>query len=112
LRLLYGEGALIAILAPIVVFLLGLIGSVFNMFFLIFILLGAWTLFYSFLFLDQNQRMYYLSWGLILAGISAAFITRIQYAIALIIAAIVAAILINAATRRDNRKTNVVGMKT
>ena len=105
MRLAYGEGALVAILAPIIAALFGLI-TVYETFFLIFLLFGAWTILSSFIFVVQNQRIYYLSWGLVLACISSAFITKIQYALALILIAVIAVLFVNAFTRSRSRSSS------
>jgi len=47
---------------------------------------------------------------LILASISSAFIIRIEYAIALVLVAIIAALLINVATRRNSTKAGDMRM--
>lgn len=109
MRLAYGEGVIIAILAPIIVFLLG-IGKItpLQTLFLIFLLFGLWTLIAAFTLMAQKDRIYYFTWGLILASISSAFITHIQYAIALILLAIVVSLLVNVATRRNQPKTSSV----
>jgi len=109
LRLAYGEGVVIAILAPIIVFLLG-IGKItaLQTLFLIFLLFGVWTLIAAFTLVGQKDRIYYFSWGLILASISSAFITHIEYAIALILLAIVVSLLVNVATRKSTPKTSNV----
>jgi len=104
MRLAYGEGFLVAILAPVVVYLFGQVNPK-DTFFLIFLLTGAWTIFYSFVFLKQNERIYYLSWGLVLASVSTAFVALFQYALALILVAIIAVIFVNAATKRKSPKS-------
>lgn len=109
MRLAYGEGVIVAILAPIIVFLFG-IGKItpLQTAFLVFLLLGVWTLIAAFALMAQKDRIYYFTWGLILASISSAFITHIQYAIALILLAIVVALFVNVATRRNPPKSSSV----
>ncbi len=107
MKLAYGEGVLVAILAPFVVLLFGKI-NLFETFFLIFALLGVWTLVSAFTLAIAHDRFFYVAWGLILASFSSAFITRIQYAVALIILAIIASILINVATRKNQPKKSQV----
>jgi len=108
LRLAYGEGVLVAILAPFIVLLFGKI-TVLQTFFAVFLLLGLWTLVSAFLLMAVKDRIFYITWGLILSGISSAFIIHIQYAVAFILIAILAALVINVATRRNPPKPQ--GMK-
>jgi hypothetical protein len=107
LRLAYGEGVIIAVLAPFVVLLFGKI-TVLQTFFSVFALVGLWTVLSAFILMGQKNRIFYLSWGLILLGLSSAFITHLQYAIALILIAIMASLLINVATRKNYPKTTSV----
>ena len=108
MRLAYGEGVIVAILAPFIVLLFGKI-TVLQTFFAVFLLLGLWTLVSAFLLMALKDRIYYITWGLILSCFSSAFIIHIQYAIALILIAIIAALLINVATRKNPPKAQ--GMK-
>jgi hypothetical protein len=107
MRLAYGEGVIIAVLAPLVVLLIGKI-TVLQSLFAIFALMGLWTLVSAFILMAEKERMYYLAWGLILASFSSAFIAPLQYAAALILVAIIAALLINVATRKNSPKTTNV----
>ena len=104
MRLAYGEGVIIAILAPLVVLLIGKI-TVLQTFFAIFALLGLWTLVSAFILMAEKDRMVYIAWGLILGSFSSAFIAPLQYAVALILVAIIAALLINVASRKNPQKT-------
>ncbi|HYB04040.1 MAG TPA: hypothetical protein VED17_06240 [Nitrososphaerales archaeon] len=107
MRLAYGEGVIVAILAPFIVLLFGKI-TVLQTFFAVFLLLGLWTLVSAFLLMALKDRIYYITWGMILSCLSTAFIIHIQYAIALILIAIIAALLINVATRKNPPKTQGV----
>jgi uncharacterized membrane protein YhaH (DUF805 family) len=109
MRLAYGEGVLVAILAPFVIYLIGKI-NLSETFFLIFALLGVWTLVSAFTLVTEHDRFLYIAWGLILASFSSVFITLIQYAVALIILAIIASILINVPTRKSQLKKNQVNI--
>ena len=111
MRLAYWEGILLAILAPVIAALFQLV-TVFQAFFLIFLLMGAWTVLSSFILMGQNERIYYLSWGLVLACVSSAFITRLQYSVALILIAVIAVLFVNAYTRgRTRGSATQVGAK-
>jgi hypothetical protein len=108
MRLAYGEGVIVAILAPFIVLLFGKI-TVLQTFFAVFLLVGLWTLVSAFLLMALKDRIYYITWGLILSSFSSTFIIHIQYAVALILIAIIAALLINVATRKNPPKA--LGMK-
>jgi hypothetical protein len=107
MRLAYGEGVILAILAPFVVLLFGKI-SILQTFFAVFFLVGVWTLISAFILMREKDRTYYLTWGLIIASLSSAFIVHIQYAVALILIAIIAALLYNVATRKESPKASSV----
>jgi hypothetical protein len=95
-RISYGAGAIIAILAPFVIYFLKLqdLGLTF---FEVFALLGLWTLVCSFFF-DEERKMY-LVIGILLAFISSVFVISITYAIALIIVAVIIDVVVVSATR-------------
>jgi len=100
MRLAYGEGVLVAILVPFIVYLLG-IGrfTLPETLFSVFALVGLWTVISAFVLMRERDRVYYFTWGLIILSISSAFVVHIQYAIALILIAIIVALLYNVATR-------------
>jgi len=100
MRLAYGEGIILAVLAPFVVFLFTKI-TLFETLFSVFALVGLWTLISAFVLMGERARIYYLTWGLIILSISSAFITHIQYAIGFVLIAIIAALLINVSTRKN-----------
>jgi len=104
MRLAYGEGAIIAILAPFVVYLFGKI-TILQTFFAVFALFGLWTLISAFLLMAAKDRIFYITWGLIALSISSAFIIHIEYAIALFLIAIIASLLINVTSRKNPKKT-------
>lgn len=100
MRLAYGEGVILAVLVPFVVYLFGKI-TILQTFFSVFALIGLWTLISALILMGARERIYYLTWGLILLSISSAFVTRIQYAVAFILLAIIASLLINVTTRKS-----------
>ncbi len=104
MRLAYGEGAIIAILAPFIVYLFGKI-TLLQTFFSVFALFGLWTIISAFMLMRTKERIFYITWGLIALSISSAFVVHIQYAIALFLIAVIASLLINVATRKSPRKT-------
>ena len=109
MRLAYGEGLVLAILAPFVVYLLG-IGRItlFETLFSVFALIGIWTILSAFLLVSFSERIYYVTWGLVILSVSSAFIVHIQYAIALILIAIIASLLINVSTRKNRMQVTSV----
>ena len=110
MRLAYGEGLVLAILAPFVLYLLG-IGRItlLETLFSVFALIGIWTILSAFLLVSFSERIYYVTWGLVILSVSSAFIVHIQYAIALILLAIIASLLINVSTRKN--RTRVTSVK-
>jgi hypothetical protein len=109
MKLAYGEGVLVAILAPFVVYLFGKI-NLSETFFLIFALLGIWTLVSAFTILVGHERFFYIAWGLILVSFSTVFVTEIQYAAGLVILAVIVALLINVVTRKNQPRKSKVSM--
>ncbi|MDA4130991.1 MAG: hypothetical protein OK457_09490 [Thaumarchaeota archaeon] len=108
MRLAYVEGITFAILIPMVLYLVEIL-SLSEALSVIFLGAGAWTLVSAFAFFGSIQRMYYVAWGLILVSVSSFFVTKVQYATALIIVAVIAAIAINIATRNGvQRKAQTV----
>lgn len=109
MRLAYGEGVLVAILVPFIVYLLG-IGkfTILETLFSVFALVGLWTIISAFVLMRERDRVYFFTWGLIVLSISSAFVVHIQYSIALILIAIIAALLFNVATRdRSTRSPKI-----
>ena len=92
-RIAYGEGVVIALLLPLVFFLIGLTNLYFALF-LIVLLLGLWTIVSSFLLARREELKVYLTWGLILSCASSIFVVSIAYAIALILVAIIASVFV------------------
>ena len=100
MRLAYGEGIILAVLAPFVVYLFSKI-TIFETLFSVFALVGMWTLISAFILMGERERIFYLTWGLIVLSISSAFITKLQYAVGFVLIAIIAALLINVSTRKS-----------
>ncbi len=96
--LLYGEGSAIAIIAPFVALLLGVL-TIRSTLFLSLLLFGLWTVAYALAFADSTQRFYYVSWGLILMVISSVFMTALNYTAALILLVVIALIIYFASAR-------------
>ncbi len=93
MRLSWEIGAVVAVLVSAAAGLLGLeLQAVIT---LILLLVGLWTLFAAFFIVDKKDRNYYTGWGVVIAGLSLSYFVKLQYALALIILAIVAVIIIN-----------------
>jgi hypothetical protein len=104
MKIAYGEGMILAVLVPVVIYLLGAL-SLPRTAFLFFVLAGAWTIVSAFAFGKNTERLLYVAWGLILAilaSLSSYFVIQLQYAVALTIVAVIASILTNIASRRNN----------
>jgi hypothetical protein len=101
MKIAYGEGMILAILVPVVIYLLGVL-SLPRTFFLFFVLAGAWTIVSAFAFGKNAERILYVAWGLILASLSSYFVIQLQYAVALTILAMIASILLSISFRRNN----------
>ncbi len=101
MKLAYGEGIVIVILAPVVVYLIGLV-NLSQMFFLIFALFGIWTIASAFLLSRGNERLYYLEWGIVIAALSTAFIIALAYSAALVLVAIIGVIIYSATQRKQS----------
>ena len=99
MRLAYGEGALIAILAPVVVYLFGIINLT-QMLFFAFALFGIWTMLSAFLIVTEREKQYYFEWGLVITAVSTALIIPLPYATALVLVAVIGVIVYSASRRK------------
>lgn len=90
----YGLGILVIVLLTAAVALLGLLGlqGAVSMGLL---LAGLWTIAAAFLIVATQERSYYAGWGIIIAGLSLSYFIPIQYALAVILIAIVGLIVVS-----------------
>ncbi len=93
MKLSWEVGATVAVLVSVAAGLVGL--SLQGTITLILLLVGLWTLFSAFFIVEKKDRNYYAGWGVVIAGLSLSYFVKLQYALALIILAIVALIIIN-----------------
>jgi hypothetical protein len=93
MRIAYGEGIVVAILLPVVLFLFGLVRIYFSLF-LIVLLFGLWTIVASFLLVRREELRPYLTWGLILSCASSIFVISLAYAIAIILVGVIASVFV------------------
>lgn len=99
MRLAYGEGVVIAILAPVVVYLIGIIDLT-QLLFFTFALFGVWTMVSAFLLVSERERLYYFEWGLVIAAVSTALVIPLAYATALVLVAVIGVIVYSAFQRK------------
>ncbi|MHB1869164.1 MAG: hypothetical protein ACYCPP_09505 [Nitrososphaerales archaeon] len=98
MRIAYGEGVVVAILLPFVLFFLGQVTTLVT-FFLVFLFFGVWSIVSSVVLAKKQERNIYLTWGLILSCASTIFVISISYAIALTLISIIASLFIFVAAR-------------
>jgi hypothetical protein len=96
LRISYTAGFVVVILAPFILYFIRAL-SLNETFFLIFLLLGAWTIAESFAFTEIIERKRYLISGIILGFLSPSFIIQFTYGVAFIIVGIILAVVIASA---------------
>lgn len=88
-----GTGIGLAVLIGLVAYLLGF--SFDNTIALILLLAGLWTLVFGLLLADKDSRLYFSGWGVVVAIISSFVVIPLNYALALILIAIIAMIVIS-----------------
>lgn len=115
MRPLFGEVAAILIIAPFIALLVGILDLRYTLF-LSVILFALWTLISGLALVDSRQKIYYISWGLLVASLSTGLIAPPQYAAALILASVIIIILYAALSRNQKReetkKTVTLGDKS
>ena len=90
----WGVGVIAAILLSAAVYLLNIV-TLQGMVSLILLLTGLWTILSAFVIVERKDRNYYSGWGVVIAALSLSYVIQFQYALALILLAIVALIVIN-----------------
>ena len=103
MRIAYGEGCLVAILLPFVLFFLGLV-NIAQTIFLVLALFGLWTIVSGFVLANYDERNYFVTSGIVLTCVSTLFVIQVTYAIALILIGLIASIFIYASTRGSTSK--------
>jgi hypothetical protein len=98
----WGVGAVIAVLLPAAAYLFNLAGLS-QMFSLILLFLGLWTLVSAFSLVETGDRYYYAGWGVVMAALSLFYYIPVNYAFGLILLAIVALILLNVYVGRSGK---------
>ncbi|MDE1853813.1 MAG: hypothetical protein KGI38_08725 [Thaumarchaeota archaeon] len=89
----WGIGIVVAVLVSIAVGLLGLV-SLSGFVSLVLVLIGLWTIVSAFAFVERKDRTFYAGWGIVITGLSLGYVIPLQYALALILLAVVVLILV------------------
>jgi FtsH-binding integral membrane protein len=100
MRLLYGEGVLVAVLAPLVLLLVGAINPLQTLF-LGGVLFGLWTVAFAIAWAGAGQKIYYLGWGIVVAALATIAEIPVRYSLAIVIVAIIGLIVYSAVTRKS-----------
>lgn len=95
----YGAGVVVAVLASFAAFLFGVVDYK-GLLSLLLLLVGLWTVVAAVTVVLPAERMYYASWGVILAVLSATYFVRLRYALGLVLVAVIVLILISIYGRR------------
>lgn len=104
MRISYGAGVVVIILAPFVLFFIAAL-DIDQTLFLILLLFGCWTVAESFALPNGVDRKMYFVSGVILAFASPSFIIPFSYGIALILVGVIIAAVIAGTTRSDPQRT-------
>ena len=99
LKISFGAGVIVAILAPLVIYFLGL-ESIFYALFEVFLLVGLWLLISSYN-IPKDDRMMYVVVGLIIAPMSLVFVVPITYAIAAILIMVIIAVVVVSSSKKQ-----------
>ena len=99
MRIAYGEGIVVAVLLPIVLYVFHVV-SFYYALFLVVLLFGLWTVVSSFLLVGREELRVYLVWGVILSCASSIFVIAFAYALGLILIAIIASVFVFVSARR------------
>ncbi|MDE1857604.1 MAG: hypothetical protein KGI26_00860 [Thaumarchaeota archaeon] len=100
----FGMGILVAVLLAAALALLGQV-SLQGAVTLGLILAGLWTVLSAFVIVDEGARSYYLGWGVIIIGLSLTYFIPVQYAVGLVLIAIVGLIIATAFLSRAPKAT-------
>jgi hypothetical protein len=103
MKLSWGMGELVVILFSIAVYLFFPALGVSYTISLLLLLSGLWTLANGVFFVEKKDRNYYVSWGVVIAVLSAFAFLPANYALGLVLIAVVALILFTAYTYRSGK---------
>jgi uncharacterized membrane protein HdeD (DUF308 family) len=99
MKLGWGMGEVVVILLSFVSYLFGLTSTTYTLS-LFFLLSGVWTLITGLFFADKRDRTYYSSWGVIVAVLATFAFIPTNYALGLVLIAVIALIILTAYTYR------------
>jgi uncharacterized membrane protein HdeD (DUF308 family) len=100
MRVGYGVGVLLAVLVSLAAYLFGFMGPVFTLdaaeltISTAFLLAGLWTIVAALVVVESGGRLYYASWGIILACLSLIAYVPVAIALGILVVAIIALILV------------------
>lgn len=63
---------------------------------MLLLLAGAWSVLSAFILVESGDRMFYAGWGIVIAGLSLSYFIPVQYAVGLVLVAIVGLIVVYA----------------
>ncbi len=102
MRIGWGMGEVIVVLLSLISYLFGVTNATYTGS-LLLLLTGVWTVAAGFFIVDRKDRTYYSSWGVVIAVLSAFAFLPTDYAIGLVLVAIVALILLTAFGYRSGK---------
>ena len=102
MRLGWGMGVVIAVLLSAAAYLFGLVDAIHTLS-LVFLLVGLWTIGGALFVVERKDRNYYGGWGVVLSFLSLFAFLPIQYAVGLLLIAVVALILLYAYAGRTGK---------
>jgi hypothetical protein len=100
MRFLYGEGVIVAILASLVLLLVGVITPLQTLF-LGGVLFGLWTVAFAIIWAAANQKLFYFGWGIIVAALATIAEIPARLSVAFVILAIIGIVVYSAVTRKS-----------
>jgi hypothetical protein len=98
-----GTGMIVAVLLSAAAYLFGLVKSPSYTVSLALLLIGLWTIACALTIVERKDRNYYGGWGVVIAVLSLFAFLPLQYAIGLLLLALVALILLYAYTGRTDK---------
>ena len=102
MKVSWGVGEIVVILLSLISYLFGLTSPVYTLS-LFLLLSGLWTLAAGLALVDRKDRTFYSSWGVVVAVLSAFAFLPLNYALGLVLVAIVALILLTAFNYRSGK---------
>lgn len=98
-----GMGMIVVVLLSAAAYLFGLVTSLSYTVALALLLVGLWTIACALTIVERKDRNYYGGWGVVIAVLSSFAFLRFQYAIGLLLVALVALILLYAYTGKTGK---------